>query len=90
MSIPIHGLALLALAQLPQADSLARPQLDSAWCVGLTAEPPAAAAADTVPVWVLVDRWGRVDSARVESSAALKENWERRLVREARKLRFLP
>jgi TonB family protein len=86
----IHGLALLALAQLPQADSVARPQLDSAWCTALIGELPDTATADTVPLWVLVDRWGRVDSARVDSSAALGESRESRLVREARRLRFLP
>ncbi len=90
MSIPIHGLALLALAQVPQADTVARPQLDSAWWTALAAELPDTVAADTVPLWVLVDRWGRVDSARVDSSAALKESRERRLLREVRRLRFLP
>jgi TonB family protein len=90
MSIPIHSLALLALVQLPQADSVARPQLDSAWCAALTAERPGTAVADTVPVWVLVDRWGRVDSARVDSSASITEVRAAILLRSARELRFLP
>jgi TonB family protein len=56
----------------------------------LTAELPGTVAAVRVPLWVLVDRWGRVDSVRVDSSAALEENLDSLLALAARELRFMP
>jgi len=87
-SLPL--LVALAAAQAPSADTVPLPPLDTAWTPPPTVAIRGVDLPDEVSVWVLVDEWGRVREAQVDTSLGLDEDNRNYVEGKAARLRFLP